>query len=360
MDTPFQWTKQVASHFGGTRNALAIAWPDKIKDKGGVRSKFHHVIDLMPTIMEAAGVPAPTSINGVPQSPIEGVSMMYAFKSAKVPSKRATQYFEMFGNRAIYSDGWVAATTPTSAPWDSVPGEFDVIKDYKWELYNIADDFSQSENLAAKMPEKLKEMQLLFYGEAAKYNVLPLDNSKVQRFDVSLRPSLTVGRDTFTYYDGMHRIPEGTAPDFKNKSHTITAEVEIDDDGADGMLVTQGGRFGGWALYILDGKPTYTYNVCNLERYTIAAPDKLSPGKHKITYKFKYDGDGIGKGGKGQLLVDRKKVAEGRVERTMGFRISLDETFDIGRDCGEPVAETYKVPFDFTDTIGKVVVKLGK
>ena len=357
MDTPFQWTKQVASHFGGTRNALAISWPAKIKDKNGVRSQFHHVIDMMPTIMEAVGVPAPTSINGVAQSPIEGVSMVYAFNDPDAPSQRSTQYFEMFGNQGIYSDGWMASTTPPIAPWEQGK-PIDPISDYKWELYHIAEDFSQAENLAEKMPEKLREMQLLFFGEAAKYNVLPIDNSKAVRFDVALRPSLTRGRDTFTYYDGMHRIPEGTAPDLKNKNHTITAEIEVDENGAEGMLVTQGGRFGGWALYILDGKPTYTYNVCNLERYDIVAPEKLGPGKHTITYKFKYDGGGVGKGGQGTLLVDGKTVAEGRVERTQGMRISLDETFDIGTDCGEPVSENYQVPFDFTDTIEKVVVRL--
>jgi arylsulfatase len=357
MDTPFQWTKQVASHFGGTRNGLAIAWPKVIKDKGEVRSQFHHVIDIMPTILEATGLPAPNSINGVAQSPIEGVSMVYSFDDAEAPSTRRTQYFEMMGNRAIYNDGWMASTTPLEAPWVSVTKKSDPINDWNWELYNIAEDFSQSKNLADKYPEKLREMQLLFYGEARQYNVLPIDSEKVPRLDVALRPSLTRGRDTFTYYDGMTRIPEGTAPDFKNKSHTITAEVEIVKGKSDGMLVTQGGRFGGWALYIMNGAPVYTYNVANLERYNVRGK-KLSPGKHTIRYEFNYDGGGPGKGGDGTLYVDDQKVAEGRIDRTMGFRISLDETFDIGADAGEPVSEDYSVPFDFQGELEKVVVQL--
>jgi arylsulfatase A-like enzyme len=358
MDTPFQWTKQVASHFGGTRNGLAISWPSRIKAHGQVRSQFHHVIDLMPTILEATGLPAPTSINGVAQSPIEGVSMVYSFDNADAPSTRRTQYFEMLSNRAIYSDGWIASTTPPDAPWLSVARKLDVINDFQWELYNLKEDFSQSNDLAASHPEKLREMQLLFYGEARKYDVLPIDNSKVPRLDVKLRPSLTLGRDTFTYYDGMKRIPEGTAPDFKNKSHSITVDVEISNGNNNGMLVTQGGRFGGWGLYVLDGKPQYVYNVANLERYQIASSEKLTPGAHTIRYEFAYDGGGPGKGGTGTLLVDGKQVASGKIKRTMGYRISLDETFDVGSDAGEPVSEDYHVPFDFKGKLNKVVVKL--
>ncbi|NOD48492.1 sulfatase-like hydrolase/transferase [Ruegeria sp. HKCCD5849] len=357
MNTPFQWTKQVASHFGGTRNGMIIRWPAGIEARGEVRDQFHHVIDIMPTILEAAGLPAPTSINGVAQSEIEGTSMMYAFDNAEAPSTRRTQYFEMLGNRAIYSDGWMATTTPPEAPWVSVVKPTDVITEWDWELYNVAEDFTQANNLAAENPEKLAELQLLFYGEAAKYDVLPIVSSKVERMDVSLRPSLTAGRTEFTYYDNMTRIPEGTAPDFKNKSHTITAHIEIADGDNDGMLVTQGGRFGGWALYVLDGKPVYTYNVANLERYNIEG-DPLSAGKHTIRYEFEYDGGGVGKGGMGKLFVNDELVGEGRVERTMGFRISLDETFDIGSDAGEPVSESYHVPFDFPGTLEKVEVKL--
>ncbi len=357
MNTPFQWTKQVASHFGGTRNGMIIRWPAGIEARGEVRSQFHHVIDIMPTILEAVGIPAPTSINGVAQSEIEGTSMVYAFDNADASSTRRTQYFEMMGNRAIYSDGWVATTTPPEAPWISVTQKSDVINDWAWELYNVQEDFSQANNLADENPEKLAELQILFYGEAAKYNVLPIDNDKVDRLDVALRPSLTQGRSKFTYFDNMRRIPEGTAPDFKNKSHTITAHVEIGEGETDGMLVTQGGRFGGWALYVLEGKPIYTYNVANLERYNIVG-DVLTLGEHTIRYEFEYDGGGVGLGGTGKLFVDDTLVGEGRVERTMGYRISLDETFDIGSDAGEPVSEDYHVPFDFPGVLKKVEVEL--
>ena len=357
MNTPFQWTKQIASHFGGTRNGMIIRWPAGIEAKGEVRNQFHHVIDIMPTILEATGLPAPTSINGVSQSPIEGTSMMYAFNDAEAPSTRRTQYFEMLGNRAIYSDGWMATTTPPTAPWSPLAKPGDVINDWEWELYNVEEDFSQAHNLADANPEKLKELQYLFYGEARKYDVFPIDNSKVDRLDVALRPSLTEGRSEFTYYDNMTRIPEGTAPDFKNKSHTITAYVEIEGGDTDGMIVTQGGRFGGWALYVLDGKPVYTYNVANLERYNIVG-DTLPPGEHAIRYEFEYDGEGVGKGGTGKLFVNDELVGEGRVDRTMGFRISLDETFDIGSDAGEPVSEEYHVPFDFPGVIEKVEINL--
>ena len=357
MNTPFQWTKQIASHFGGTRNGMIVSWPARIKSKGEVRSQFHHVIDIMPTILEATSLPAPKSINGGAQSPIEGTRMLYSFDDPDAPSTRRTQYFEMMGNRAIYSDGWVATTTPPTAPWVSVPETIDVISDWTWELYNVAENFSQTNDLAGEYPEKLEEMKLLFYGEAAKYDVLPIDNDKVTRLDVSLRPSLTEGRSSFTYYDNMTRIPEGTAPDFKNKSHTITAEVEIGEGDNDGMLVTQGGRFGGRALYVINGRPVYTYNVANLERYSIEG-DVLTPGKHTIRYEFDYDGGGAGKGGDGWLYVDDELVGEGRIERTMGYRISLDETFDIGSDAGEPVSEDYHVPFDFPGVLEKVEVKL--
>jgi arylsulfatase len=360
MNTPFQWTKQVASHFGGTRNGLAISWPKEIKGRGEVREQFHHVIDIMPTILDAVGVPLPSEINGVAQKEVEGVSMRYSFNDAKAPSKREVQYFEMFANRGVYSDGWMACTTPPIAPWVGVGGGLDVVNGYNWELYKINDDFSQSNDLADKYPEKLEELKMAFYGQATKYNVLPIDNTKTPRLDVSLRPSLTLGKTEFTYYDNMNRIPEGTAPDFKNKSYSIDVDVEIDENGDDGVLVTQGGRFGGWALIVLDNKPVFIYNVANLERYEIASPNSLSQGKHKIRYEFDYDGGGAGKGGTGTLFVDGKQVAQNKIDRTMGYRISLDETFDIGSDAGEPVSEKYRVPFDFEGKLNKVTVKLEK
>jgi arylsulfatase A-like enzyme len=356
MDTPFQWTKQIASHFGGTRNGMVISWPDRIKDKGGVRTQFHHVIDIAPTILEAVGLQMPAMLNGVPQKPIEGVSMVYSFDDAKAASTRRTQYFEMFANRAIYNDGWVAATTPPLAPWAS--GKTIPVDDYKWELYDITKDFSQANNLAAKEPQKLREMQELFWIEAARNNVLPLDNSKLERMNVDNRPSLTRGRALFTYYPGMTRIPEGSAPSILNKSFKIGAELTVPATGAEGVLVTQGGRFNGWGLYVLGGKPVFHYNTVGVFRYTVAASDPLSPGNHTIVLDFTYDGGGLGKPGTAKLLVDGTQVAEGRIERTIPFRISADETLDIGEDTGTPVSEDYHVPFRFTGDLKKLAIQL--
>jgi arylsulfatase A-like enzyme len=356
MDTPFQWTKQIASHFGGTRNGMVISWPDRIKDKGGIRTQFHHVIDIAPTILEAVGVQMPAMLNGVPQKPIEGVSMVYSFDDPKAPSTRRTQYFEMFANRAIYNDGWVAATTPPLPPWGS--GKTIPIDDYKWELYDITKDFSQANNLAAMEPQKLREMQELFWIEAARHNVLPLDNSKLERMNVDNRPSLTRGRALFTYYPGMTRIPEGSAPSILNKSFKIAAELTIRAAGAEGVLVTQGGRFNGWGLYVLAGKPVFHYNTVGVFRYTVAAPDPLSPGNHTVVLDFTYDGGGLGKPGTAKLLVDGQQVAEGRIERTIPFRISADETLDIGEDTGTPVSEDYQVPFRFTGDLKKLAIQL--
>jgi len=358
MDTPFQWTKQIASHFGGTRNDLVISWPARIKDKGAIRTQFSSVIDIYPTILEAVGVQSPSMLNGVPQKPVEGVSMVYTFDDAKASSRHRTQYFEMLGNRAIYNDGWVAATTPPVVPWEM--GQAPNVNDYKWELYNVADDFSEANDLAAREPKKLRELQDLFWAEAGKYNVLPLDNSKVERLDVSLRPSLTRGRIGFAYYPGMIRIPEGSAPDFKNKSYRITADLQIPEGGAEGLLVTQGGRFNGLGLYLLQGRPVFHYNLVGVDRTTIAAKDPLPSGKHTVTVDFKYDGGGIGKGGLVTLAVDGKEVANGRLARTIPFRVSADETLDIGEDTGTPVSEDYHVPFKFTGIIDKVVVDLGE
>ncbi|WP_425397535.1 sulfatase-like hydrolase/transferase [Aeoliella sp.] len=358
MDTPFQWTKQVASHFGGTRNGMVISWPKKIKDAGKVCSQFHHVIDITPTILEATGVPSPDSIDGVTQEPMDGVSLAYTWEDTKAKSKRTTQYFEMFANRAIYDNGWVACTTPTTPPWVSVAEAVDVINGYDWELYNIEDDFSESENLAEKHPDKLKELQRLFYIEAVKFDVLPLDNSKVERLDISNRPSLTEGRNKFVYYEGMTRIPEGSAPDLKNKSFGISALVDIPEEGAEGLLMTQGGRFAGVGLYVLDNKPVFVYNLCDVERYRVEGKEPLKPGKHAIALDFKYDGGGLAKGGTATLSVDGEVVATTEFPQTIGYRMSLDETLDIGEDTGTPVSEDYKVPFKFTGEIEKVTIQI--
>jgi arylsulfatase A-like enzyme len=356
MDSPFQWTKQVASHFGGTRNGLVISWPAKIKDAGGLRSQFHHVIDIAPTILEAVGLPQPDSINGVTQLPIEGVSMNYSFGNADSPSTHTTQYFEMFGNRAIYHDGWVAATTPATLPWKT--GNEPPIDQYKWELYNIEDDFSESNNLASSEPKKLQQLKEMFWVEAAMHDALPIENTRIDRFDVSNRPSLTRGRDTFTYVPGMIRIPEGAAPDIKNKSFRIAADIEIGDDGGNGVLLTQGGRFCGWGLYVLDGVPKFHYNIVGVKRYDVTGRETLKPGKHTVALDFKYDGGGKGKGGTATLSVDGSKVGETRFDISIPLRISLDETLDCGEDTGTPVSEDYKVPFKFTGEIEKVVIEL--
>ncbi|RZN30177.1 arylsulfatase [Bradyrhizobium sp. Leo121] len=358
MDTPFQWTKQIASHFGGTRNDLVISWPARIKGKGGIRSQFSSVIDIAPTILEATGIQFPSSINGVAQKPVEGGSLLYTFDDAKAASRHKTQYFEVLGFRGIYHEGWMASTTPPIAPWN-MTSKLPPVDEYKWELYHVTYDFSQAKDLAAENPAKLLELKELFWAEAGRYNVMPLDNSRIERFDVSIRPSLLSGRHVFTYYPGIIRIPEGSAPDLKNKSFEIRAEVETPEAGADGVLLTQGGRFGGYGLYLLNGKLVYHYNLAGIARYNVVSKEKVPAGKHTLTANFKYDG-GLGKGGAIVLSVDGKAVAEGRVERTLPMRVSLDETFDVGEDAGTPVSEDYQVPFKFTGTLNKVVVTLGE
>jgi arylsulfatase len=361
MDTPFQWAKQVASHFGGTRNGLVVSWPARIKDKGGIRTQFHHVIDIVPTLLETTGIKFPTVLNGVKQKPIEGVSMAYSFANANAPSTRTTQYFEMLANRAIYHNGWVAATTPLRLPWVTIGSEPSP-DDFKWELYNVARDFSQADDLAKQNPAKLKELQAVFDREAKKYAVYPLDSSFASRVDPSIRPSLTRGRNTFTYYSGAIRIPEGTTPDVKNRSYGVSAEVEIPAGGASGVLATQGGRFGGWGLLVMDGKPEFVHAFSNQaqHKYRVSSKEKLAPGKHTVRFDFQYDGGGRGKGGTGTLLVDGRQVAKGRIERTVPNRFSLDETFDVGLDTGTPVVEDYvgQMPFKFTGKLEKFTIDL--
>jgi arylsulfatase A-like enzyme len=361
FDTPFKWTKQVASHFGGTRQGMVISWPARIKDTGGIRTQFHHIIDIVPTILEAAGLQAPLVVNGIAQKPIEGVSMAYTFDKANTnaPSKRQTQYFEMFGNRAIYHDGWVAATTPPDPPWLMGTAKLpEVVNGYKWELYNIAEDYSQNNDLAAKNPDKLRELKELFLVEATKYNVFPLDNSVLPRL-VAARPSATVGRTLFTYSGEMSGIPAGDAPSILNKSYTITADIEVPQGGGEGMLVTLGGRFGGYGLYVLKGKPVFTYNLVDLERFRWEGA-ALTPGKHTIVFDFKYDGPGFGKGGTGVLKVDGKDVASKQVPHTIPFLMAIDETFDVGIDTRTPVDDKdYQVPFRFTGKLAKVTIRVG-
>jgi arylsulfatase A-like enzyme len=369
MDTPFKWVKQVASHFGGTAQGMVMSWPGHITDVGGIRRQFHHLIDIVPTILEATGIPAPDTIDGIKQKPIEGVSMAYTWDkaNANAPSRHTTQYFEMLGNRAIYHDGWVAATTPVTLPWElSTKPPPDVITGYNWELYNVAEDPTESDDLATTMPDKLKEMQDLFYAEARKYDVLPLDNSTLARFTTP-RPSLTAGQTVFTYSGELTGVPAAAAPDILDKSYTITAEVEIPKGGAEGMIVTQGGRFGGYGLFlskgvagIRRGKVVFLYNLLDLKR-TIWAGPELKAGKHTIVFDFKADGPGLGKGGTGVLSVDGQEVARNSMDHTTPIMFPEDEDFDVGQDTrtGVALAEyRYDVPFKFTGKIDKLTFKL--
>ena len=341
-DTPFMWTKQVASNFGGTRNGMVIHWPERIKAHGEVRSQFHHVIDVAPTVLEAAGLPEPKSVNGTVQEPIEGVSMLYTFDDAKAISKHITQYFEIFGNRAIYHDGWYAGTIH-KAPWEMKVRA--PLKDDKWELYDTRTDFSLTNDLAAQNPVKLKELQDLFIQEAIKNRVLPIDDRGLERVNAKLagRPDLMAGRTTLGLYSGMTGMSENVFINIKNTSHSITADIEIPNTGAKGVILAQGGRFGGWTLYFdNEGKPTYTYNFLGLKQFTVTAPKPLKAGKATVTFDFAYDGGGLGKGGLATLSVDGQQVAQGRIEQTQPMIFSADETADVGTDEATPVTEAYK------------------
>jgi len=359
FDSPFEWTKQVASSFGGTRNGMVVHWPKGIKAKNQVRTQFHHVIDVAPTILEAAKLPEPKIVNGTPQVPIEGVSMMYAFDNAKAKDRHTTQYFEIFGNRAIYHDGWLAGTVH-KAPWEPKPRR--ALAEDVWELYDVRSDFSLANDLAAKNPQKLKELQALFMREAEKYHVLPLDDRFLERMSAALvgRQDLMEGRTSLTLAEGMAGMQENVFLNVKNKSLSITAEVEIPQGGANGAILVQGGRFGGWALYMNGGKPAYAYNWLGLQRYTVAAPDALPPGKATIKFDFKYEGGGMGKGGTGTLSVNGRKVAEGRIDRTQPGIFSADETADVGIDLGTPVVEAVgaEAKSRFTGKIPKVTVEI--
>jgi arylsulfatase A-like enzyme len=360
FDAPFSWTKQVASDFGGTRNGMVIHWPNGIKDKGGLRTQFSHVIDIAPTILEAATLPEPKSVNGTPQTPIEGTSLLYTFDDAKAGERHTTQYFEMFGNRAIYHDGWLARTLHR-APWQT--GKQKPLESDTWDLYNVREDFSLSRNLAAEQPALLSNLQALFMEEAQKYHVLPIDDRTVERVNPAIagRPDLMGDRMSLTLYDGMNGMLENTFINVKNRSKTITAEIEIPSGGANGVILAQGGRFGGWSLYMKDGKPAYTYNFLGLERYTVAATNPIPAGSATVKLDFIYDGGGLGKGGMATLSVNGEAVAEGRIEKTQPLIFSADETADVGLDNQTPVAEGIGIGRDetrFTGKIRKVTVEV--
>jgi arylsulfatase len=359
FDTPYQWTKQVASDHGGTKVGMAIHWPERIKARGELRSQFHHVIDVAPTILEAAGLPEPKEVNGTPQVPMDGVSMVYTFDDAGAKDRHVIQYFEMFGNRAMYHDGWFARTIH-KAPWERKPRR--PLAEDIWELYDTRSDFSLANDLAAKHPEKLAELQALFMKEAEKNHVLPIDDRTVERVNAAIagRPDLMAGRTSLTLAEGMTGMTENVFLNIKNKSKTITAEVEVPESGANGAIIVQGGRFGGWALYVEDGVPAYDYNFLGLQRTTIAATKRLAPGKATIRFEFAYDGGGLGKGGNGTLFVDGEKVAEGRIEHTQPMVFSADETADVGIDLATPVVEAIgsERKSRFTGHIPRVTVEV--
>lgn len=359
MDTPFQWTKQVASHFGGTRNPMIVSWPAKIKDRGGLRSQFMHVIDIVPTLYEVIGITPPIELNGIAQKAIEGVSFAYTFDDAKAKERHTLQYFEMGVNRGLYHDGWMASAISV-APWSTVR-DVDPDKE-KWELYNVDKDFSQADDLAAANPQKLRELEDLWWAQAARYNVLPMDWRIAERFNSELagRPSLSGDAKTLTYYPGQIGLPPEASPRVLNKSWTITADVEIPDGGAEGMIVTQGGGVGGYGLYLREGKPTFVYNYLSLERTTIAATEPLPKGKAQLKVDFAYKGGPkeLGKGGMVTVSANGVKIAEGQVPRTIPATISIQEGLDIGEDVGSAVDFTYRPPFKFNGRINKVTVEL--
>jgi arylsulfatase len=360
MDTPYQWTKQVASHWGGTRNGTIVHWPSGFEAKGEVRSQFHHVIDVAPTVLEVAGIPEPNHVHGIEQKPIEGASMAYSFADATAAERRTTQYFEMFCNRGIYHDGWTAVTRH-SIPWlmgTALPS----FEDDVWELYDTNVDWTQTKDLAAEMPEKLAELQELFLEEARNYNVLPLDDRRVERFDVQIsgRPALIKGNSQLLF-SGMGRLTESAVLNVKNTSHAVTVDIVVPEGGASGVLIAQGGAFGGWSLYMHEGRPKYCYCFFGVQRFTVEGGSRVPAGDHQVRMEFAYDGGGLAKGGKVTLYVDGQSVAEGRVEHTQPMIFSADETADVGNETGTTVSDDYDAESSrFTGTINWVQIDLGE
>ncbi|MBX3442405.1 MAG: arylsulfatase [Planctomyces sp.] len=358
-DAPFTWTKQVASSFGGTRNGMIIHWPNGIRARNEVRSQFHHVIDIAPTVLEACRIPQPTRVNGFEQHPIEGVSLAYTFDDARATDRHATQYFEIFANRAIYHDGWVAMTVH-KAPWEAQPRAEDFEHD-RWELYNVNEDFSQSTDLAQQHGNKLKDLQKLFLQEALKYQVLPLDDRLFERFIAAMvgRPDLMEGRTTLTLHEGMTGMMDNVFINIKNRSHVVTADLDVPAGGVEGVILCQGGRFGGWSLYAKAGTLNYAYNWGGLKSYKLQADKPLPEGQVSVRFEFQYDGGGLGKGGTGTLFVNGAPVAEGRIEHTASVIFSPDETADVGQDDATTVTEDYRERENgFTGSINKVTVEL--
>jgi arylsulfatase len=354
---PYQWTKQVASHWGGTRNGTIVSWPQGVKARGEIRSQFAHVIDVAPTVLEAAGIPAPTYVNGVLQKPLEGVSMRYAFDDAGAAERHRTQYFEMFCNRGIYHEGWTAVTRHVT-PW--LLEETGALDDDIWELYDTNDDWTQAHDLAQEQPEKLAKLQRLFLIEAAKYNVLPLDDRRVERFipELAGRPTLIQG-DRQLLYGGMGRLTESSVVNIKNKSHAVTAEISVPDGGAEGVIIAQGGSIGGWSLYLKEGKPRYCYNLLGIQRFYVETEEQVPSGTHQVRLEFDYDGPGLGKGGTVSLYLDGNKIGEGAVAGTAPAVFSADDTCDVGQENGALVADDYPVPNAFTGEVNWVEIDVG-
>jgi arylsulfatase len=373
FDTPFSWTKQIASHWGGVRQGMAISWPGHITDLGGVRNQFCHIIDVVPTILEAAGISPPDVADGIPQKPVEGISFMYTFDKANAdaPSRHHTQYFEMMGDHAIDHDGWIASTKVMRPPWVTAGPVSQDPASFPYELYDVNKDWTQFDDVAAKYPDKVKEMDALFWEEAAKYQVAPLDATVATRL-VAPRPSLSAGRTVFTYNGVVTGTPNGDAPSILNSSYNFKAEVEVPQGGGDGMIVTQGGRFGGYGFYVLKGKPTFTWNLVDLKRVKWQGNEVLSPGKHTLEFDFKYNGlgmgtlafnnvSGIGQGGTGVLKVDGTTVATQTMEHTLPLILQWDENFDVGADTGTPVDDQdYRCPFMFNGKLTKLTLTIDR
>ena len=374
FDTPFTWFKQNASKLGGIRQNMAISWPARIKDVGGLREQFCHVIDIVPTILEVAGISAPETVDGIKQAPIEGTSLAYTFdqKNAKEASRHKTQYFEMMGQWALYHEGWLLSTEVNRAPWEAFgPANPDPLNNQVLELYNLDKDFSQSQNLADKFPDKVKELKEMFIAEARKYQVFPLDASVAARI-VAPRPNITAGRTEFVYTRPMTGLPQGDSPMILDASYTITADIEVPAGGAEGMILTSGGRFAGYGFYLLKGKPVFLWNLIDLNRIKWAGPDALTPGKHSVAFDFQYDGlgvgtlafnnlSGLGRGGTGTLKVDGKEVATQKMEQTLPMILQWDESFDIGSDTLTGVNDAdYQPPFTFTGKLNKLTIKVDR
>ena len=357
MDTPYQWTKQVASHWGGTRNGTIVRWSNGFAAKGEIRDQFHHVIDVAPTVLEAAGIPAPTFVNGIQQAPLEGVSMAYSFDHGSAEDRRTTQYFEMFVNRGIYHRGWTAVTRH-STPW--VMGALPAYDDDRWELY-APDDWTQAHDIAAEQPEQLAHLQRLFLIEAAKYNVLPLDDRRVERFnpDIAGRPQLIRGSRQLLF-GGMNRLSENSVVVVKNKSFTVTADIVARDDAVHGAIISQGGAFGGWTLYTIDGRPAFCYNLFGLQQFTVRGETPMAAGDHQVRVEFIYDGGGLGKGGLAKLYLDGAPMGEGRVDATVPMAFSADETCDVGSDTATPVTDDLtEGQTTFTGRVNWVEIDIG-